>query len=177
LNHTVIAVSPSADRQRAFLAMLDDFDARDPHNTAFYAPARQDFAQYVQSLLDEEAGRNLPDGFVPCTHRWLVEPNGEVVGVTRLRQRIDTPALAENSGHIGYDVAPSKRRRGYGHLALAVALAEARRLGIARALLYIDEGNAASRATAERAGGVLEAVAWSEFWQERVCKYWIEVTQ
>jgi predicted acetyltransferase len=176
LNDTVIAVSPSTDRQRAFLAMLDDFDARDPHNTAFYAPAHQDFAQCVQSLLDEEAGRNLPAGFVPCTHRWLVEPTGDVVGVTRLRHRLDTPSLAENIGHIGYDVAPSKRRRGHGHFALKVALAEARQLGISRALLYIDEGNAASRTTAERAGGVLEGVAWSEFWQDRVCKYWIEVT-
>jgi predicted acetyltransferase len=172
---SAFAAPPSTDRQRAFLAMLDDFDARDPHNTAFYAPAREDFGRYVQSLLDEEAGLNLPPGFVPCTHRWLVEPGGDVVGVTRLRHRLDTPALAENSGHIGYDVAPSKRRRGHGHLALKVALQEARRLNIARALLYIGEGNAASRATAERAGGVLESVAWSEFWQERVCKYWIEV--
>jgi predicted acetyltransferase len=175
LNDTANAVQPSTDRARAFLAMLDDFDARDPHNTAFYAPAREDFSRYVQSLLDEEAGVNLPPGFVPCTHRWLVEPNGDIVGVTRLRHRIDTPTLAANIGHIGYDVAPSKRRRGHGHLALKVALAYARQLGIPRALLYIDEGNAASRTTAERAGGVLESVAWSEFWQDRICKYWIEV--
>lgn len=170
-----IAVQPSVEHHHAFLTMLDDFDARDPHNTAFYAPAREDFGRYVHSLLDDEAGVNLAPGFVPCTHRWLVEPNGDVVGVARLRQRIDTPTLADNIGHIGYDVAPSKRRRGHGHFALQVALAQARQLGIPRALLYIDEGNAASRATAERAGGVLESVAWSEFWQDRICKYWIEV--
>jgi predicted acetyltransferase len=46
---------------------------------------------------------------------------------------------------------------------------------IARALLDTDEGNAASRTTAERAGGVLESVAWSELWQDRICKYRIEV--
>lgn len=155
--------------------MLDDFDTHDPHNTAFYAPARENFKLYVRTLVDEEVGRNLPEGLVPCTHRWLIEPNGAVVGVTRLRHRLDTPALAENIGHIGYDVAPSKRRRGYGHLAVNVALAEARKLGIARALLYIDEGNLASRATAENAGGMLQSVVWSEFWQDRICKYWIEV--
>ena len=58
---------------------------------------------------------------------------------------------------------------------MKVALAEAQRLHIPRALLYTDEGNAASRATIERAGGVLESVAWSEFWQERLRKYWIDV--
>jgi predicted acetyltransferase len=172
---SAIAVAPCVDHQRAFLAMLDDFDAHDPHNTAFYAPAREDFGRYVQSLLDEEAGVNLPHGFVPCTHRWLVEPDGDIVGATRLRHRLDTPSLAENIGHIGYDVAPSKRRRGHGHFALKVALAEAQRQHIPRALLYTDEANAASRATIDRAGGVLESVAWSEFWQERLCKYWIDV--
>lgn len=176
MNDTATAVRPSTNRVRAFLAMLDDSDARDPHNTAFYAPARQDFARYVQSSLDEEAGRHLPEGFVPCTHRWLVEPNGDVVGVTRLRHRLDTPALAENVGDIGYDVAPSERRRGHGHFALKVAVAEAQRLHMPSALLYIDDDNAASRATAERAGGVLETVTWSEFWQDRICKYWIEVS-
>jgi hypothetical protein len=67
LNDTVIAVSPSSERDRAFPSMLDDFDARDPHNTAFYAPARQDLARYVQSLLDEEAGSICPK--VSCRAR------------------------------------------------------------------------------------------------------------
>ncbi len=125
-----IAMPPSIDRRRAFLAMLDDFEALDPHNSAFYAPARQDFARYVNSLLDSEAGRELAAGHVPCTHRWLAEPGGDIVGVTRLRHHIDTPALAESIGHIGYDVAPSKRRRGHGHFALEVALGEARRFAL-----------------------------------------------
>ncbi len=155
--------------------MLDDFDAREPHNTEFYAPARRDFGAYVQSLWDEEAGINLPDGFVPCTHRWLVTAEGAVAGVTRLRHTIDTPFLAANGGHIGYDVAPSHRGKGLGHIALAVALAEARRIGLRTVLLYTAEDNAPSRATIARAGGVLESIAYSEFWKEPLCKYWVPV--
>ena len=52
----VVAVAPSVEYVSAFLAMLDDFDANDPHTTEFYAPARQDFAAYVGSLIDEEEG-------------------------------------------------------------------------------------------------------------------------
>lgn len=167
--------APTVGLELAFIAMLDDFDARDPHNGAFYAPARRDFAAYVQSLVDEEAGVNLPEGYVPCTHRWLVTDLVEVVGVTRLRHSIGTPFLTENGGHIGYDVAPSHRGRGYGHLALAVGLVEARRIGLTRVLLITGQDNAPSRATIEHAGGELAGISYSEFWKEHLCKYWVQV--
>jgi predicted acetyltransferase len=47
--------------------------------------------------------------------------------------------MAENAGHIGYDVAPSKRGQGFGNLALAVALHEARIVGLKQVLLYTGE--------------------------------------
>ena len=170
-----VALAPSVAYRSAFLAMLDDFDAHDPHNAEHYAAARHDFATYVQGLRDEEAGVNLPEGFVPRTHRWLLSPAGELVGVARVRHRIDTPFLTEHGGHIGYDVAPAMRRRGYGHIAMAVGLREARRIGLDRVLLCASETNAPSRATIERAGGILESTSYSEFWKERLCKYWVSV--
>jgi predicted acetyltransferase len=155
--------------------MLDDFDTNDPYNSEFYAPARAGFRAYVQSLEDEEAGVNLREGYVPCTHRWLLSPTGQVIGVARVRHRIDTPFLAQHGGHVGYDIAPSMRRRGYGHFAMSVALLEARRLGITRLLLCASEDNAPSRAVIERAGGILESTSHSEYWNERLCKYWVTV--
>jgi len=166
-------VVPCVDQASAFAAMLDDFDANDPQNAGFYASARRDFAAYVRSLRDEEAGINLPPGFVPCSHRWLVSSDGAVVGVARLRHSIATPFLQEHAGHIGYDVAPSRRGNGYGHLALAVALREARHIGLDRVLIYTGLNNAPSRAVVERAGGVLKCVTYSRYWDEDLCKYWV----
>ncbi len=167
------AVVPSVQYRITFLAMLDDFDQNAPHNTKLYAPAKADFAAYVQKLLNEEQGKNLREGWVPCTHRWLVTPSEQVVGVTRLRHRIDNPFLSESAGHIGYDVAPSQRRKGYGHIALRFALEEATNLKIAKVLLYAAEDNLASRSIIERAGGKLERISYSDFWKQRICKYWI----
>ena len=173
---SVSVVPPSVEYERAFLAMLADFDALGPTNSEFYAPAKADFPAYVRSLLDEERGLNLREGWVPCTHRWLVAHGAsEVVGVARLRHNVDTPFLAAHGGHIGYDVAPSHRRRGHGHIALRAALQEAASLGIPRVLLYTAENNIASRAVIERQGGELESVAFSEFWNEQLCTYWVKV--
>ena len=168
-------VAPSVEYRQAFLAMLADFDAHSPDEAEFYAPARTDFAAYVQSLSDEERGENLRAGWVPCTHRWLLAPNDAIVGVARLRHRIDTPFLFKDGGHIGYDVAPSQRGQGFGHAALRAALGEAGVLGLDRVLVVTGAGNLASRAVIERHGGELEATSFSEFWDEDLCRYWITV--
>jgi predicted acetyltransferase len=171
------AVPPSVEYQSAFLSMLADFEANDAQSADFYSSARADFAAYVEGVLDEERGRNLRDGWVPCTHRWLIESGGEVVGVTRLRHNIDTPFLSTDGGHIGYDVAPSHRRKGHGHTALRVALSEAMGLGIQRVLLVAAKENVASRSVIERQGGELESIAFSEFWGEHLCRYWLNMPQ
>jgi predicted acetyltransferase len=168
-------VKPSVAHERAFVAMVSDFEAHDADNVGFYARAKHDFADYVRSLLNEELGLNLSDGRVPCTHRWLLDGEGAVVAVTRLRHNIDTPFLANEAGHIGYDVAPSWRGKGYGHRALKAALEEARILGIERVLLFADESNEPSRKTIVRQGGELESAAFSKHWGQRVCRYWIRV--
>jgi predicted acetyltransferase len=77
-----VAVRPSVEFERAFVAMLHDFEINDPEHATFYAPARKDFEKYVQSLADEELGLNLKENFVPCSHRWLLSPAQELVGVT-----------------------------------------------------------------------------------------------
>jgi predicted acetyltransferase len=113
------------------------------------------FAEFVRWLLDqslEETPR--PEGYVPCTTLWYIEGD-KYLGRLAIRHRL-TPGLLEHGGHIGYDVPPSARRKGYATAMLREGLLLARKLGIERALLTCDTDNVASRKVIEHNHGVLE---------------------
>ena len=173
---TALSVSPpDLALREAFWAMLDDYAAHDPAEGEFFSRARPDFAAYVQSLNDEEQGINIPEGWVPCSHRWLLTESRDVAGTVRVRHNILLPYLAEEGGHIGYDVAPTFRGRGYAVQCLQAGLAVARTLGLTRVLVCADTDNPASWKTIEKCGGVLEREFYSNRFKCQVRRYWIEL--
>ncbi|MNV84518.1 Acetyltransferase (GNAT) family protein [compost metagenome] len=68
-----------------------------------------------------------------------------------------TDALMNIGGHIGYGVRPSQRRQGNAARMLALALDEARALGIERALVTCNSTNTGSEKTILKNGGVADA--------------------
>jgi len=108
----------------------------------------------------------LPEGRVHCDLLWIVDDEGALVGSLAVRHRLND-FLLEVGGHIGYSVRASRRREGHASAALGLALARARELGIARALVTCDEANIASARTIESRGGVLEDV------RDDKRRYWI----
>lgn len=113
---------------------------------------RDAFDEYVQVLLDKEQ-RPLA-GYVPETVYWL-DVKGVYGGQISVRHHL-TPALERYGGHIGYDVRPSMRRRGYGTLMCAQAIQEARRMGLGALLITCDDDNFGSQKIIEANGGRLQ---------------------
>ncbi len=144
-------VLPHVRLQDSFRAAMAEFA-----DEGWRDPARgHDFAAYVQRILDDALAETpRPADRVPCTTLWLVEGD-EYLGRISVRHRL-TPALTRLGGHIGYDVRPSARRRGYATAMLRDALPVANRLGIDPALLTCDADNVASRKVIEHNGGVLQ---------------------
>ena len=116
-------------------------------------------------------GGNLPLGWVPGTEFWL-EHDDAIVGCVRIRLRL-TRELEDEGGHIGYDVRPSMRRRGYGTELLRLALIETRALGIERVRITCDDDNVGSIKIIERNGGVLDGHGVSRESGKLVRRYWI----
>ncbi|WP_274651430.1 GNAT family N-acetyltransferase [Paenibacillus humicola] len=113
-----------------------------------------DFDAMVQFLHDQEREDHLP-GWVPSSTYWLAAGR-RIVGAVNIRHRL-TERLLQRGGHIGYGIRPSERRKGYATRLLALSLEEARRLGIASALIVCDSWNIASAKTILNNGGVPDA--------------------
>ncbi|HHK8638430.1 TPA: GNAT family N-acetyltransferase [Vibrio parahaemolyticus] len=166
-------VSPSTEFESEFSVFYLDFAENDIENAEYYRDGISNFAHYVQRLQDEAQGLNLPDGYVPCNHFWLVDENRNVLGAIRVRHNIDNEFLALEAGHIGYDIAPSHRGKGYGKSMLKLALPKAKMLGIDQALVTADEDNIASRKVIEANGGQFEKVVIGKVFPEPLARYWV----
>ncbi len=133
---------------------------------ALVEPTDEDCRRIAAELLaQEDPATLLPEGRVPCSYRWIADDDA-MVGFVAIRHRLNA-FLLEEGGHIGYSVRPSRRRQGFASRALALALEEARRLGLDRVLLTCDDDNLASARTIEVNGGVLETVRHAKR------RYWI----
>ena len=139
-----------------------------------YASGKLTLHDYLEIQVDYAAGRNMADGHVQATTFWAISGEGEVVGMLRLRHRLND-ALLHSGGHIGYYVRPAARGTGVATEMLRLALDEARALGIERVLLTAYTTNSASVRVIEKNGGVLENVVPHPETGEPHGRYWIEL--
>jgi predicted acetyltransferase len=163
-------IEPSVELRPELSAMAEEYAAAGDER---YREVLEDFDGYMRGLARYAAGVNLPAGHVPSSQFFLIH-RGEIVGHSALRHRL-TPALEHEGGHIGYDIRPRARRRGYGTLILALTLERARSLGLARALLTCDTDNTASARIIELNGGALAARVISNRTGKVISQYWIEL--
>lgn len=154
-------VRPTADLSDSWWRMVDAFGDEQIHGSNYRPGDRsvlgdpEAFEEWVDWLgRMEHAGTHVPEGFVPCSYRWIVEDN-RVIGTIALRHELNA-LLLESAGHIGYAVEPGSRRRGVAGAALGHVLGMAAARGLDPVLLTCDVDNIASARTIESSGGVLE---------------------
>ncbi len=169
-------IAPTTRLHKAWLAARDDWGPG-VHEDGFGIEAGDevDSAEGFASWVARLAGSSDPEtpaaaGAFGCTFRWIVEGD-EVLGGIALRRGDSDFNL--RMGHIGYGIRPTARRRGLATWALGAMLEEARALGMDKVLIVCEADNEASAKTAERNGGVLEAVEDTEFGPVR--RYWVHV--
>lgn len=167
---------PNLRYQSSFLQALAEYQAEGlPYYSKLNkAELESDFAGYVTGLQAESRGENLPAGRVPHTIFWLVKDD-DYLGRVDIRHDLNE-YLSTEGGHLGYDIRPSQRGKGYGKLILELGLQKAKELGLPKILITCDIDNLPSKKIIEANGGVLEKIAPVGAGKTDKAFYWIKTT-
>ena len=135
-----------------------------------YIKGLENFEEYLNDLHNYTQGIDLPKGWVITSTFWLIY-NDEVVGVVRIRHQ-----EIECAGHIGYDISPCYRNKGFGTQILKLALERAVKIGIKEAIVTCSIDNIASKKIIEKNNGILLGIVFDEEDNENLYKYSILTT-
>ena len=172
-------VEPSVEYKQSFIAAVQEYKEDTSHMTTrryrelSISMLEAEFPTFVENERSHTEGKNQPEGYVPQSEWWLVD-EGDYIGHVGIRHQLNEH-LRNIGGHIGYDIRPSKRGRGYGNKILQLALPKAKEIGIDRALLTCDETNVPSRAIIEKSGGILENKVPNPETGVDKLRYWIDL--
>lgn len=172
----LVLVSPNERYKTAFAAMAEDFYAHeDQEKYASFQPALEDFGLYVASRQDEARGIDLQKGYVPIVTYWLTDESDTIYGTIRYRAELNA-TLARIGGHIGFDVAPAHRGKGYATAMLRLLLLRITPLPRVKLLLTCDAGNVASQKVIEKNGGVQESTLYDTGTRRTILRYRITLS-
>lgn len=168
-------VLPSIKYKKSFLAAVQEFKKE---NNLYVlsvdipiSVVTKNFAAYVKRIRNLAKGIGLTKGYVPETVFWLTD-GSKFIGRTSIRHKLNKH-LRLIGGHIGYEIRPSERKKGYGKKILEMALIKAQKLGINKSLVTCDETNVASRKIIEHCGGVLKDARSQGKGKPRKLLFWI----
>ncbi len=169
-------IEPRMELEAEFMALVQEFVSAGDYQRWGYELAIKDgdFGKYVQDRLNWKKGKNLPEGWVPASTFWLVRNDNVILGTSSLRHEL-SGQLRNIGGHIGFNIRPSERRKGYGTAILALTLEKAKELGLKRVLVTCDDNNISSAKIIEKNGGILEDKYCNDELEQPKRRYWIKI--
>jgi predicted acetyltransferase len=170
-----VLVTPSTAYKASYIAAVREFQAEGLHMELSIARLEADFDRFVADLRRRTDPATLPAGYVPETVLWLVDDvAGEFLGRVSIRHTLND-WLRTLGGHIGYEIRPAQRRRGYGTQILRLALPHAGAMGLTRVLITCDATNTGSRKIIEHNGGQFENAVDQPGDPVKKLRYWIDL--
>ena len=137
------------------------------------ARAEISFDDFLKRMRERETDKVREKGLVPATLYFLVDEKNKICGALDIRHELNE-YLERFGGHIGYGIAPSERKKGYGKIQLKLGLEKAKKIGLKKVLITCDDNNIGSAKTIEACGGIYnDTLADAE--ANRIKRYFVEV--
>jgi predicted acetyltransferase len=173
----IFLTEPAPQYKESFLEGLREF--QEEGRMLNYDPQRiqKDFNSFLRHIQTQKDRNKISSHLVPATEYWLIkgdEEGGIYLGTFSLRHELNAMFLRVG-GHVGYQIRPSERLRGYGKELLRLGLHKARQLGFTRVLVTCDENNISSQKVIEYNGGQFENSVSVEGSPMRKLRYWIDL--
>ena len=130
------------------------------------------FEAWMQKINDDlSEEKSKARGRVPSVlYLAFRKRDKRLIGIIQIRYALNE-YLFEFGGHIGDSIRPSERNKGYSTKMIALALKEAKKLGIGNVLMTCNKNNVASARTIIKNGGKLENEVIED--NKIVQRYWI----
>jgi predicted acetyltransferase len=130
--------------------------------------------KYINKLLDMENPDKLKPGYAAESTYWLLDDQGDVIGVSKIRHEL-TKDLLERGGHITYYLKKSERGKGIGSILLEKTLHEAKKIGLEKVLITTDADNFSSINIILNNNGELEDIRRDAKSEKEYHRYWVKL--
>lgn len=163
---------PSQTLYESFLEFVEDMRSNNQPLWDPYLPKNEETpSQFIKRLYNREIAPE--HHLVPETIYWAIF-DGHIVGRISLRHRLEGN-LYKVGGHIGYEVGPKWRKRGFATEMLRLVLETPKSKEIGKVLLTCSPNNEASNKTILKNGGIFDKTVFVDFLNEDRNHYWINV--
>ena len=130
----------------------------------------------LEKKSNNEYMNNL--GWAPSlTYFFIRKDDNKIIGMLNLRYNISQELLEKGCSHIGYDIRPKERRKGYNKINLYLGLLEEQKLGTKKVYLNCTADNIGSNKTIIALGGILEESKIDTWDNEMTNYYYIDVDE
>ncbi len=101
-----------------------------------YGLSYEDYRKWIKQEIDISKGKNLPEGYVPCT-TYVLYVDEQPVGYGRVRHS-STKHLETviGAGNLGYGMSKPYRGKGYGSILFKELLKKCKRIGYKKIKLF-----------------------------------------